>query len=338
MNHRPLVSFCVICRNQERYVGEALAGAFAQTYRPLEIVVSDDASSDSTWDVVTRAVERYRESGGDMKVVLNRNMENLGILGNWMKAGSIAHGELLVKADGDDISLPERTARVVEVWVDGGCSALCVGHGAFLMSPGGAPLGAMPRPASARSPLGAAMAFSKRTFTEFGTPRNMRCVDDELFVRRAMMLGGDAVIPDRLVRYRVGTGVSNSRWDVRSSVVRNYTGLVESLGLSADDVEHLGSRMSGAERRLWMDRLSREIDDARDRVELATAPSFRRRLAAARRMRGIRVASVWGWLLLSFLAPRPLGSAMLLGYACVRNALRRMRGALSGEKLLQGGA
>ena len=56
----PLVSFCVKCYNQERYIGEALEGAFAQTYRPLEIVISDDASTDRSWEIITEAVAKSR--------------------------------------------------------------------------------------------------------------------------------------------------------------------------------------------------------------------------------------------------------------------------------------
>ena len=52
----PLVSFCVKCYNQERYIGEALEGVFAQTYRPLEIVISDDASTDRSWEIIQAAV------------------------------------------------------------------------------------------------------------------------------------------------------------------------------------------------------------------------------------------------------------------------------------------
>ena len=76
-----LVSFCVKCFNQERYIGEALKGAFAQTYRPLEIVVSDDASTDRSWDVIEAAVAEYRRRPDAADVVLNRNASNLGNLG-----------------------------------------------------------------------------------------------------------------------------------------------------------------------------------------------------------------------------------------------------------------
>ena len=41
----PLVTFALFAYNQERYVREAVEGAFAQTYQPLEIILSDDCSS-----------------------------------------------------------------------------------------------------------------------------------------------------------------------------------------------------------------------------------------------------------------------------------------------------
>ena len=59
----PIVSFCVKCYNQERYIGEALEGAFAQTYRPLEIVISDDASTDLSWEIIQAAVELSTDTG-----------------------------------------------------------------------------------------------------------------------------------------------------------------------------------------------------------------------------------------------------------------------------------
>ena len=45
---RPLVSFVLLTYNQEHDVQAALAGAFAQDYRPLQLIISDDGSTDQT--------------------------------------------------------------------------------------------------------------------------------------------------------------------------------------------------------------------------------------------------------------------------------------------------
>ena len=115
---RALVSFCLKAYNQKSFIGEALEGAFAQTYRPLEIVVCDDHSTDGTWELLVEKAEAWRRANRDPDVtlVLHRNERNLGNCTNWEMCGKLAYGELLIKAGGDDVSLPERTARIVEAW------------------------------------------------------------------------------------------------------------------------------------------------------------------------------------------------------------------------------
>src|SRR5512138_1410799 len=110
---RPRVSFMIWCYNQELYIREALEGALSQDYTPLEIIVSDDTSTDSTFDIVQEVAASYR---GPHKLVLSRNRQNLGIGGNVNRAVSLCHGELIVMAGGDDISLPHRTSKIVEAW------------------------------------------------------------------------------------------------------------------------------------------------------------------------------------------------------------------------------
>ena len=49
--HKPLLTFAVGAYNQERFIREAVESAFAQTYSPLEIVLSDDCSRDRTFEI-----------------------------------------------------------------------------------------------------------------------------------------------------------------------------------------------------------------------------------------------------------------------------------------------
>ena len=71
---KPLVTISMITYNQERYVRDAVRGALAQTYEPLEIVISDDCSTDSTWDIIRDEVEAYRKSGGIHKNIVNHQI------------------------------------------------------------------------------------------------------------------------------------------------------------------------------------------------------------------------------------------------------------------------
>ena len=110
---RPLVTLALFAYNQECYVGEAIAAAFAQTYSPLEIILSDDCSSDGTFEIMQHAVAEYK---GPHHVVLNRNPLNLNIGGHVNAVAGLATGELIVLAAGDDISVPSRTRQLAQHW------------------------------------------------------------------------------------------------------------------------------------------------------------------------------------------------------------------------------
>ena len=83
--------------NQRQWIGDALGAAFAQTYRPLEIVISDDGSTDGSAEFIQEEIASHAPP--DVNVIFNRNATNIGMFANWMKLTSCAHGELLVKAD-----------------------------------------------------------------------------------------------------------------------------------------------------------------------------------------------------------------------------------------------
>lgn len=113
-NDRPLITFAVISYNQERFIAEAVKSALAQTYTPLEVVISDDCSTDTTFAMIEKIVSDYT---GPHKVIIHRNEQNLGLAGNVNKVWELSSGELLVSQAGDDISLPHRTTRLVETWL-----------------------------------------------------------------------------------------------------------------------------------------------------------------------------------------------------------------------------
>lgn len=102
------MSFIIIAYNQEKYIRDAVVGAFSQTFSPLEIILSDDCSSDKTFEIMEEMVNNYK---GQHEIILNRNNQNLGLAEHVNKVMSIINSDLVILAAGDDISLPDR-ARV----------------------------------------------------------------------------------------------------------------------------------------------------------------------------------------------------------------------------------
>ena len=111
----PLVSYFVVSYNEEKYIREAVQSAFNQDYPNLEIILSDDNSSDVTFAIMKEMAASYQ---GPHKVILNQNVPNLGPRDHYCKVlYELCHGEFIVFADGDDISMPNRTSISVDFMI-----------------------------------------------------------------------------------------------------------------------------------------------------------------------------------------------------------------------------
>lgn len=111
---RPLVTFALFAYNQEQFIREAVEGAFAQTYEPLEIILSDDRSSDRTFEIMQEMAAAYR---GPHRVRVRRSEVNRGLLSHINDAATEFRGEIIVVAAGDDVSLPHRTSVSVNAFL-----------------------------------------------------------------------------------------------------------------------------------------------------------------------------------------------------------------------------
>jgi len=107
-----LVSYCLFTYNQEEYIEDAIIGALAQNYHPLEIIISDDCSIDKTYEIAEALLKKYN---GSHKIVLNRNSTNLG-LGNHVSKifYNLSKGDYIITCAGDDISKSNHVLEAVK--------------------------------------------------------------------------------------------------------------------------------------------------------------------------------------------------------------------------------
>ena len=112
-----IVSFVLVSYNQEKFIREAVEGALSQSYSPLEIVLSDDCSTDKTFEIIKEVVSTYN---GPHRIILNQNSQNVGLSSHLNYAFSQCSGQLIVVAAGDDISLRSRAASLYQSWIDYG--------------------------------------------------------------------------------------------------------------------------------------------------------------------------------------------------------------------------
>jgi glycosyltransferase involved in cell wall biosynthesis len=206
----PLVSFVLVSYNQEEFIAEAVAGAFAQTYTPLQIILSDDCSSDATFAIMEEAVRQYR---GPHSVVINRNECNLGIGRHINKVVELAEGEWLVGAAGDDISLPERTAKIMTAARQSGGQAKSIWSRAQHMRADGTLLDIFEQSTGApyspseivenqRVVMGCSHAWHRDVFQVFGPLYHKVMFEDNAISFRSFLLGKVVYVDDTLVHYR----------------------------------------------------------------------------------------------------------------------------------------
>lgn len=99
----PLVSIIVITYNSSKYVIETLESAKAQTYQNVELIVSDDCSTDDTIKICGEWIEKNKNRF--IKAKLIESEKNTGISANCNRGLKPAKGEWLKFIAGDDILL-----------------------------------------------------------------------------------------------------------------------------------------------------------------------------------------------------------------------------------------
>lgn len=218
VDEKPLITFALFAYNQESFIREAVDGALSQTYSPLEIIFSDDSSGDSTAEIIEEMVSKYT---GPHSIKINRNANNLGIGNHINKVMSLARGDLIVAAAGDDISLPQRTATLADVWLQNNRSVDSIYSASYEIDKEGKDLGLLesslvdlPFTENVRQrmpgTLGNSHAWSARVFEKFGAILPDTVYEDRVIPFRSYLLGGIKYVSTPLVKYRLhGSNLSH---------------------------------------------------------------------------------------------------------------------------------
>jgi glycosyltransferase involved in cell wall biosynthesis/predicted O-methyltransferase YrrM len=213
MPENPLISVVLLCYNHEKFVAEAVDGVLAQTYSPLEIVVIDDASTDSTASVIAERLARNRNPSNVTFVRNPRNMVSdvaarLGI--------EMTKGSLILVSSGDDVMLPDMIAEMAKVWMANKVSLVTTN--AIYIDEHSNPLGRTHRDPAVRADdsfetlardganaccFGPAIGFEREIYTTFGWPARYLNAYDIMVPFYAYLLKGACYIEKPLLKYRV---------------------------------------------------------------------------------------------------------------------------------------
>jgi glycosyltransferase involved in cell wall biosynthesis len=137
------VSVAICTHNGERFIEEQLRSIIGQTRLPAEIVISDDASTDRTVELVRglMAANEIIDPSASIKFTLIINSTPLGVAANFEQAIRACSGNFITLCDQDDVWLPRRVEAALEIF-DQDPSLLLVHSNAQLVDESGAGLGA----------------------------------------------------------------------------------------------------------------------------------------------------------------------------------------------------
>ena len=117
VREEPLVSVLVATYNQRAVVEETLNSIAAQSYKNIEIIISDDCSTDGTQDILVNF------SKMSPNVTLFLQPKNLGITANYNFLAMKSFGKYVATFSGDDVMMNTKIAQQVDALeADGGAS------------------------------------------------------------------------------------------------------------------------------------------------------------------------------------------------------------------------
>jgi glycosyltransferase involved in cell wall biosynthesis len=150
---KPLVSILINNYNYARFLSAAIDSALRQQYLPIEVIVVDDGSSDSSREIISNYGERvipiFKDNGGQASAF------NAGV--------AASRGEILCFLDADDFFDSAKVGRVVEEFREHGVNSkpMMVHHLLTLVNDKGDEIEGEPRGKTHASPMNL-YAFAKR--------------------------------------------------------------------------------------------------------------------------------------------------------------------------------
>ena len=125
MTCKSLVSVIIPVFNGESYLSEAIDSVLSQSYRPIEVVILDDGSTDNSAVIAQRylpSIKYYYQPNGGLASALNHGI-------------SRSEGEYLAFIDADDLWLPDKLTLQLKTFEAEPTLDMVLGHIRQFVSP-----------------------------------------------------------------------------------------------------------------------------------------------------------------------------------------------------------
>jgi glycosyltransferase involved in cell wall biosynthesis len=107
---KKLVTIYCVLYNHEKYVLDSVSSILNQDYPNLQIIISDDCSTDRTFEIAQKIVSEYK---GQHHIILRKNERNVGLIKHIEICLNLSRGSWIFQAAGDDISSLTRISETM---------------------------------------------------------------------------------------------------------------------------------------------------------------------------------------------------------------------------------
>ncbi|MCB1311203.1 MAG: glycosyltransferase [Sedimentitalea sp.] len=254
---RPLASVIIPSHNRRALLIEAMDSVRAQSYRPLELIVVDDGSTDGTAEAVAAWIEAQKDAPDFQALLLVQPNAGAPAARNWGFAA--ARGAYIQYLDSDDLLGPEKIATAARILArDPEVDMVCAGMEILDTATGarrrfeGADLAARPTPAEIALRMSQTMipVFRRAVIHAAGPwDEHLAALQDwEFFARALLHVRRAAAVPGVhcVMRQHPGARVSTRR-DRRAELEASRVRAVRSV---LDAIRQSGARDPAAEARM----------------------------------------------------------------------------------------
>ena len=124
------ITVCIITYNSSKYITEALESVREQTYPYVDLIVSDDKSSDNTVEICKKWMDEHKDRFRKCELVLTE--VNTGTAGNLNRGIARCETEWIKCMAGDDALYPDFLQKFMEKFSDSEYDILCTYTGVYL--------------------------------------------------------------------------------------------------------------------------------------------------------------------------------------------------------------
>ncbi|MEX2505472.1 MAG: glycosyltransferase [Pseudohongiellaceae bacterium] len=216
---KPLLSICCIAYNHEKFIESAIRGFLIQkTSFPFEIYIHDDASTDTTAEIISSYAEKYPRI---IKPILQA--ENQYRNGNkpWIILNKYLLGKYVAVCEGDDYWVDPLKLQKQVTFLEENLEYVISGHDACIVTQDGKLIAKSKSSEMHKRDFEASeLLYGKASLLTLSWVYRRGLVDDEAIAERSVVKNGDTFFLSLMGQH----GKSHYHEDIKSAVYRRHAG------------------------------------------------------------------------------------------------------------------